>query len=69
VRRYVGLNPGRVLFRRVHRSIGPHLRVLVTGGARFDPDTNRALHASNSRTAAMSTLPSVSACTRTISIG
>ena len=45
VRRHVGLNPGRVLFRRVLRSVGPDLRLLVTGGARLDPDTNRALHA------------------------
>lgn len=45
IRRHVGLNPGRVLFRRVHRSVGPDLRLLVTGGARFDPDTNQALHA------------------------
>lgn len=45
VRRYAGLNPGRVLFRRVHNSVGPGLRLLVTGGARFDPDTNRSLHA------------------------
>lgn len=45
LRRAAGLNLGRVLFRRVHHSIGPDLRVLVTGGARFDPDTNRALHA------------------------
>jgi long-chain acyl-CoA synthetase len=45
LRRHVGLNPGRVLFRRVHRSVGPDLRLFITGGARFDPDTNRALHA------------------------
>jgi len=45
LRRAAGVNLGRALFRRVHTSIGPHLRVLVTGGARFDPDTNRALHA------------------------
>ncbi len=45
LRRTAGLNLGRLLFRRVHNSIGPELRVLVTGGARFDPGTNRALHA------------------------
>jgi long-chain acyl-CoA synthetase len=45
VRRHLRLNAGRVVFRRVHRSVGPGLRVLVTGGARFDPDSNRALHA------------------------
>ena len=44
-RRWIGWNPGRLIFGRVHRSIGPDLRLLVTGGARFDPDTNRALHA------------------------
>ena len=43
--RRVGVNAGRVLFRRIHESVGPDLRVLVTGGARFDPATNRALHA------------------------
>ena len=45
LRRTVGINIGRTVFRKVHDSVGPQLRVLVTGGARFDPATNRALHA------------------------
>lgn len=45
LRRTVGLNIGRAVFRKIHNSVGPQLRVLITGGARFDPDTNRALHA------------------------
>ncbi len=45
VRRWSGWNPGRLIFGRIHRSVGPSLRLLVTGGARFDPETNRALHA------------------------
>jgi long-chain acyl-CoA synthetase len=44
-RRWTGVNVGRVLFRRIHRSLGPDLRLLVTGGARFDPAVNRALYA------------------------
>lgn len=28
---------GRVLFRRLHTSIGPHLRLFICGGARMDP--------------------------------
>jgi long-chain acyl-CoA synthetase len=44
-RRWLGLNPGRWLFRRIHRSLGPELRLLVTGGARFDPEVNGALFA------------------------
>lgn len=45
LRRTVGLNIGRVVFRKIHNSLGPQLRVLITGGARFDPATNQALHA------------------------
>lgn len=43
-REWTGLNPGRLLFGRIHRSLGPEIRLLVTGGARFDPDVNRALY-------------------------
>ena len=35
--RRVGLNLGPVLFRRVHAVLGGHIRVMVTGGSRFDP--------------------------------
>ncbi|MEO8483248.1 MAG: AMP-binding protein [Acidobacteriota bacterium] len=37
VRDLVGLNPGRVVFRRVHRALGTRMRMLITGGSRFDP--------------------------------
>ena len=45
LRRIGRVNPGRVLFRRIHRSLGPDLRILITGGARFDPAINEALYA------------------------
>jgi len=45
LRRTIGVNIGRAVFRRIHDSVGPALRVLITGGARFEPETNRALHA------------------------
>lgn len=45
VRRATRLNPGRALFRKIHRSLGPDLRLLVTGGARFDPLINESLFA------------------------
>ena len=35
--RKVGINAGRVLFRKVHQTLGPKMRYLVTGGSRFDP--------------------------------
>jgi long-chain acyl-CoA synthetase len=35
--RAVGLNAGQVLFPRVHRVLGGSMRILVTGGSRFDP--------------------------------
>ena len=35
--RRIGLNLGAVLFRRVHRVLGGRIRVMVTGGSRFDP--------------------------------
>lgn len=44
LRRTVRLNIGRAVFARIHNSVGPQLRVLITGGARFDPATNQALH-------------------------
>ena len=33
----VGVNAGRVFFSRVHRVLGGSMRILVTGGSRFDP--------------------------------
>src|SRR5579862_9877098 len=35
--RKVGINAGRVLFKKVHDTLGPEMRYLATGGSRFDP--------------------------------
>jgi len=40
----LGLNPGRLVFAKVHKALGPQMRVLVTGGSRFDPDIGRDLY-------------------------
>ena len=40
----VGLNPGRHLFARVHRALGSRMRILVTGGSRFDPAIGHDLY-------------------------
>jgi len=37
VTRKIGLNLGTVMFRRVHKVLGGRMRVMVTGGSRFDP--------------------------------
>ena len=42
--RKLGLNAGRVFFRKVHDTLGPKMRYLVTGGSRFDPAIARAFH-------------------------
>ena len=42
--RKVGINAGPVLFRKVHQTLGPRMRYLVTGGSRFDPGVARAFH-------------------------
>jgi len=42
--RKVGINAGPVLFRKVHDTLGPKMRYLVTGGSRFDPAIARAFH-------------------------
>jgi long-chain acyl-CoA synthetase len=42
--RRLGLNLGPRLFRRVHGVLGGRMRLLVTGGSRFDPATGRALY-------------------------
>ncbi|MGQ0665432.1 MAG: AMP-binding protein [Nitrospiraceae bacterium] len=41
VRRCTGINLGRVLFASVHHHLGPSLRLLVSGGARLDPEVAR----------------------------
>jgi len=35
--RAVGVNAGRIVFSRVHRVLGGSMRILVTGGSKFDP--------------------------------
>ena len=35
--RKVGINAGRVLFGKIHHTLGPKMRYLATGGSRFDP--------------------------------
>ncbi len=44
LRTYTGLNPGRRWFAKVHRVLGPNMRVLVTGGSKFDPTVGRNLY-------------------------
>jgi long-chain acyl-CoA synthetase len=38
MRRYTGWSPGRTIFRRLRRHMGPDLRLLVSGGARLNPE-------------------------------
>ncbi len=42
--RKVGINAGRVFFRKIHDTLGPKMRYLVTGGSRFDPSIATAFH-------------------------
>ena len=44
VLRRAGLNAGPLLFARVHRTLGRHVRLLVTGGSKFDPAIGRDLY-------------------------
>ena len=39
--RRLGFNPGRLLFGRIHNLFGKRMRLLVTGGSRFDPKIGR----------------------------
>ena len=39
-----GINLGRRLFAKVHRVMGPKMRLLVSGGSRFDPAIGRDLY-------------------------
>ncbi len=43
--RQLGLNIGRQLFAQIHTLIGRQLRLLVTGGSKFDPAVGRDLYA------------------------
>ena len=42
--RNIGINAGPLLFRKVHETLGPKMRYLVTGGSRFDPGIAHAFH-------------------------
>jgi len=39
------LNLGKVFFGKIHKLFGDHMRYLVTGGSRFDPEIARDFHA------------------------
>jgi long-chain acyl-CoA synthetase len=39
-----GWNPARLVFRQVHRRVGPKMRVLITGGSKFDETIGRDLY-------------------------
>lgn len=43
--RGLGINAGRLFFSRVHRVMGHDMRLLVTGGSKFDPAIGRDLYA------------------------
>lgn len=45
LRRFAGINVGRLLFRRIHTACGPQVRFFVSAGAPFDEDIARSLHA------------------------
>jgi long-chain acyl-CoA synthetase len=42
--RKVRINAGRVLFSKVHQTLGEQMRYLVTGGSRFDPEIAKDFH-------------------------
>jgi long-chain acyl-CoA synthetase len=44
LRRYAGINLGRLLFAQAHRALGGHMRILVSGGSRLDPRVARTLY-------------------------
>jgi long-chain acyl-CoA synthetase len=44
LRAHGGVNLGPRLFGRVHRTLGPRMRYLITGGSRFDPTIARDLY-------------------------
>jgi long-chain acyl-CoA synthetase len=44
LRDHASWNPGRLIFARVHAVLGARMRVLVTGGSRFDPAIGRDLY-------------------------
>ncbi|MFZ0318587.1 MAG: AMP-binding protein [Candidatus Sulfotelmatobacter sp.] len=42
--RKIGINSGKVLFNKVHETLGQKMRYLVTGGSRFDPTIAQDFH-------------------------
>ncbi len=40
----MGINIGPTVFARVHRVLGGHMRLLVTGGSKFDPAVGKDLY-------------------------
>lgn len=44
LRAHTGMNPGRRWFAKVHHALGPDIRVLVTGGSKFDAKISRDLY-------------------------
>ncbi|MBV9608800.1 MAG: AMP-binding protein, partial [Acidobacteria bacterium] len=43
--RSFGLNLGKIFFKQAHAALGPSIRMLITGGSRFDPAIARELDA------------------------
>ncbi len=43
--RRLGINLGKVLFGKIHATFGKKMRLLVTGGSRFDPEIAREFYA------------------------
>lgn len=43
--RSIGLNAGRVMFGKLHATFGEKMRILITGGSRFDPQIGRDFYA------------------------
>jgi long-chain acyl-CoA synthetase len=43
--RKIGINLGKALFGKIHATFGKHMRLLVTGGSRFDPEIAREFYA------------------------
>ena len=44
VLRRIGVNIGPMVFARVHKVLGGHMRLLITGGSKFDPAIGRDLY-------------------------
>ena len=42
--RFLRMNPGKVLFRKIHESFGRSLRLFVSGGSAFDPKVAQDFH-------------------------